>query len=272
MKTSLIISTYKSPQYLERVLASVVAQKTLPFEVIITEDGEFEENRSLIESWKKDLKFATYHLTQKDLGNRKPLALNKAILKATGDYLIFIDGDCILRSDFIADHLALSDESSFITGRRVELSQKISKLLTVEKIKSGYLETSPLKLWWDALAGETHHLGRMFKTPRFLRNLMSRNEVFDIRGCNFSVHRQHMISVNGFDNSFSGAYGEDSDVEYRLKFLGLKMKSIKGAAIQYHLWHPTQKKDASNQERLEKVLHDRKFQTTNGLSQALSLK
>jgi glycosyltransferase involved in cell wall biosynthesis len=271
MTVSLIITIYKSTDFLNRVLESVKLQTYKPLEIIITEDGEYEENRKLVESWSKKLSTPLVHLTQKDIGNRKPLALNKAILKSKGDYLVFVDGDCVLRKDFIADHVKMADEKSFITGRRVELSKKATDFLTPECIGAGYLNNFPVKLWADALFGETHNLGRFFKTPKLLRPLLSRNQIDDIRGCNFSVHRKHMISINGFSNDFSGAYGEDSDVEYRLKFLGLQMKSIKGAAIQYHLWHKTQVKDQENQERLAEVLRRKQPRAENGLEQASAI-
>ncbi len=271
MTVSLIITIYKSTDFLNRVLESVKRQTVKPIEVIVTEDGEFAENAKLITKWQTSLGAPLIHLTQKDIGNRKPIALNKAIARATGEYLVFIDGDCILRHDFIGDHLEMADEKSFITGRRVELSSRASEYLTAERIASGYLDHFPARLWMDALFGETHNLGRFFKTPKFLRGLLAREEIDDIRGCNFSVHKKHMIAINGFGNDFSGAYGEDSDVEYRLKFLGLKMKSIKGAAIQYHLWHKTQVKDQENQGRLAQVLKSGQARTNNGLTESTDI-
>jgi glycosyltransferase involved in cell wall biosynthesis len=270
MKVSLIISTYKTPRFLECVLASVALQDLKPFEVIVTEDGKTLENKALIDNFKSKLGSDLIHLTQEDIGNRKPLALNKAILKSRGDYLIFIDGDCIVRSDFLSTHKEMANEKSFLTGRRVDLSESFSKKVTPKLVASGYFNKLPWAAMWDAIVGETDSLGRFFKTPTFFRKLLKRDEVHDIRGCNFSVHKKHLEAINGFSNDFSGAYGEDSDVEIRLKFLGLKMKSVKGAAIQYHLWHKVQQKDSQNQERLDAVLKNSKSKTTNGLFEALT--
>jgi glycosyltransferase involved in cell wall biosynthesis len=268
MKISLIATIYKSTDFLNRVLESVKRQTLKPIELIITEDGEFSENAKLIDSWRSRLDYPLIHLTQKDIGNRKPLALNKAIIRSSGDYLVFIDGDCVLRNDFIKSHHDLADEEVFQTGRRVELSKKATEFLTAERIAQGYLEGIPWRLLWDGAFGETHHWARFFKTPGPLRGLLGQEKVDDIRGCNFSVHRKHIEAINGFNNRFSGAYGEDSDVEYRLKFLGLRMKSNKGAAIQYHLWHKTQTKDLSNQKLLQEVLEKRQARTDNGLREA----
>ncbi len=268
MKTSLIISTYKSPKFLNMVLESVQNQKLKPLEIIVTEDGQFADNEALIKKWQNISHVPLFHLKQNDHGNRKPLALNKAILKSQGDYLIFLDGDCVIRNDFIADHLNLAEGGHFLAGRRVELSEKATKVVFSKKNGSKYLGNFPVRLLYDSVFGETHHFGRFFRTPALIKKMVKRNKVHDIRGCNFSVRREDLFAINGFDNTFSGAYGEDSDVEYRLKFHGLKMKSLRGAAIQYHLWHPTQTKDLSNQVRLIQVLKNKTVRSSSGLDQA----
>jgi glycosyltransferase involved in cell wall biosynthesis len=265
---SLILSTYKSPHFLECVLESVRLQKYKPLEVIVTEDGELLENKALLEKWNGKLGSDLIHLTQKDVGNRKPLALNKAILKAKGEYLVFVDGDCILRNDFLKAHLEHCDDKGFLTGRRVELSEKVTSQLTPELVGGGYFNKLPLKAILDSIFGKTDSLGRFFKTPILFRKLLKQDKVFDIRGCNFSVHKKHMVAINGFSNDFSGAYGEDSDVEIRLKFLGLKMKSVKGLAIQFHMFHKVQIKDLSNQERLARAMSSGQAHTRNGLAEA----
>jgi GT2 family glycosyltransferase len=268
MKISLSIAIYKSTDFLQKVLESVKRQTLKPDQLIITEDCEYEENKKIVEAWRKQFDFPVTHITQKDIGNRKPLALNKAIAAAKHEYMVFIDGDCVLHKDFLLAHKEMADEKAFLTGRRVELSKKASDYLTRERIASGYLDHLPLFLLWDSIFGETYRLWRFFKTPTPLRRVLDQSSVHDIRGCNFSVHRKHLEAINGFGNDFSGAYGEDSDVEYRLKFLGLKMKSVKGAALQYHLWHKTQVKDLANQERLDELLARGQARTENGLQQA----
>lgn len=267
MEISLVVSTYKTPEFLERVLWSVFRQDRKLKEIIVTEDGRDPRNNRVIQLLSPSSPAPLRHLQQDDQGNRKPLALNRAIAVASGDYLVFIDGDCLLTRDFVSAHEAFADEDAFLTGRRIELSADATQWLDAEKVKAGYLDSFTWRLYWDALTGSTRKLSRMFRTPKPLRGVLGQDAVDDIRGCNFSVHRKHMIAINGFSNDFSGAYGEDSDVEYRLGFLGLKMKSVKGAAIQYHLWHEGQVKDLKNQERLKELLDRKQPRASNGLSE-----
>ncbi|MBI9033995.1 MAG: hypothetical protein JEZ03_05970 [Bacteroidales bacterium] len=58
-------------------------------------------------------------------------------------------------------------------------------------------------------------------------------------GCNWGVRKEHLIEINGFDEDYAKAgVGEDVDVEWRLKAIGLRKKSMKNKAIVYHMYHP----------------------------------
>lgn len=271
MKVSLLIAVYNRADFLEKIFASLLHQVVAPFETIICEDGENPAMEALIKRWSSRFPFPIVHVHHPDKGNRKTLCVNKGILRSQGDYIITIDGDCVLHPQFIAKHIELSDDRCFLTGRRVELSEKASEVLSADQIERGYLNGCPLALYWDAVFGETRHLGRFFMTPKPLRKILGQNKILDIRGCNFSVHKKHLIAVNGYDNNFSGAYGEDSDLEFRLRNLGLQMKSVRGAAIQYHLWHKTQTHDHENQVRLEKTRALKLVEAASGLREAEGL-
>jgi len=55
--------------------------------------------------------------------------LNKAVMSAKSDYIIFIDGDCIPDDRFVEAHLEAREKGFALSGRRVYLSDKISKNL-----------------------------------------------------------------------------------------------------------------------------------------------
>jgi hypothetical protein len=59
-----------------------------------------------------------------------------------------------------------------------------------------------------------------------------------IWGCNFGVLKQHMLDINGFDEDYTSAnVGEDEDVEWRLRRIGVEFKRIKNRVVLYHLHH-----------------------------------
>jgi glycosyltransferase involved in cell wall biosynthesis len=123
MKTSLLISTYNWPRALELVLLSAANQKVMPDEILIADDGSTEETKDLIESFKKKLLIPIYHFWHEDKGFRKSIILNKAIASAKGDYIIQVDGDCIMHKNFVGDHKAMAKQNTYLYGSRVNIQE-----------------------------------------------------------------------------------------------------------------------------------------------------
>ena len=102
--TSLIVATYNWPEALNLCLLSIKNQKVLPAEVIIADDGSGQQTRLLIEKFQSDFPVPLIHVWHEDLGFRKSIVLNMAIKKASGEYIVQVDGDVILDQNFINDH------------------------------------------------------------------------------------------------------------------------------------------------------------------------
>ena len=129
MKASVIFSTYNSEEWLEKVIWGYSVQTTKDFEIIIADDGSKEATKNLIEKYQKLVDFPIIHVWQEDKGFQKSQILNKAILASTTDYLIFSDGDCIPRKDFVETHLKFREEGRFLSGGYFMLPMNISKLI-----------------------------------------------------------------------------------------------------------------------------------------------
>ena len=98
-KASIIISVYDNTKSLKVVLDSLKLQTEKDFEIIISEDGQHENMKKFVQAYK--FKHDYQHLTQEDIGWRKNKALNNAIRHAKSNWLIFIDGDCVLHRHFV---------------------------------------------------------------------------------------------------------------------------------------------------------------------------
>ncbi|MGI6723309.1 MAG: glycosyltransferase [Arcobacteraceae bacterium] len=139
MKVSLIIAVYKDIEALSIIIEALKMQTYTNFEVVVAEDGNSKEMQKFI-STITDLDIK--HTTQEDIGIRKSRSVNNGILASSGEYLIFIDGDCVPYSTFIESHLSLAENGYILSGRRVNLGPKYSQKLRQKEISPINLENS----------------------------------------------------------------------------------------------------------------------------------
>jgi glycosyltransferase involved in cell wall biosynthesis len=251
---SVIISVYNKFDYLQLVLAGFERQSNRDFEIVIADDGSTSEFEKSLKIISHKLPFRLIHVRQEDNGFRKNKILNKAIISCNSNYLIFIDGDCVPHSEFVNEHLANKKLNSCLTGRRVNLSEKITNMLSGELIKSGYLEKMNFKLIYDALVGKSNYVEKGFYARnKNLRKFLNK-KLRGLLGCNFSLFKEDMLRINGFDERYEApSIGEDSDVQYRLELIGIKIKSLNNIAVQYHLYHQLQERPPKNIDLFNKV-------------------
>jgi len=227
MRTSLIITTYNRPDALNLVLQSVENQTTLPFEVIIADDGSTEETSFLIEEYKSRSNLNIIHSWQEDSGFRLARSRNKAILLGKSDYIIQVDGDMILHKDFVTDHIKNASKGFFIQGSRVLLNETATKEAIKNRVKKFSFFHTGISNRKNAI--HSNFLSEMLS--------FSSNKISGLRGCNMSFYRSDFILVNGYNNLIEGWGREDTEFVVRLLNAGIKRKNLKFAAIQYHLWH-----------------------------------
>ena len=74
------------------------------------------------------------HVWHEDRGFRAAEIRNRAILASHADYVIFLDGDCVTRPDFVATHRALAERGWFVTGNRILLSADLTAKVLRENL------------------------------------------------------------------------------------------------------------------------------------------
>ena len=92
---SVIVSTYNRPDALCATLRSLAHQTDSSFEIVVADDGSGPTTRDVVEAWKPRTAIPLQHVWQEDRGFRLAEIRNRAIAASAGNYLIFIDGDCI---------------------------------------------------------------------------------------------------------------------------------------------------------------------------------
>lgn len=233
---SIIFTTYNQPDWLEKTLLGFAAQDRHDFEVLVADDGSNEETRARIESLAARLPYAMHHLWQPDDGFRKCEALNRAIRASVSNYLIFTDGDCIPRRDFVSTHLRLRKPGYFLSGGYYKLPMDISRMIDPEDIASGRC--------FDLAWLRARHLPRRARDTKLWTNGRLAT-LFDTlstaraswNGHNASGWKADLVRVNGFDQRM-GYGGEDRELGERLENAGVQGKRIRFRAIALHLDHP----------------------------------
>ena len=130
VQASIIISTYNSPKWLEKVLWSFDCQSVSDFEIVIADDGSSQETKSLIDAFRAKTDKHIEHVWHEDNGFQKTIILNKAIEASKSDYLIFTDGDCIARQDFVEMHLKYREAGFFLAAGYFKFPMPISELIS----------------------------------------------------------------------------------------------------------------------------------------------
>ena len=260
---SILLATYNWPQALGLVLESLAAQTDKDFEVVIADDGSRSDTAQLITAFKKAANFPIQHLWQEDNGFRKSSILNQAIKVAQGDYLVFLDGDCITQTDFVAQHRVLAQSGYLVTGSRILLGKRLTRDLvaaqsTFAKSFFSSLSHYKLQLLMQRFAGELNKCAPLWiKIPDNRWRIYSGFVWKRIKGCNMACWRADAIRIGGFDESMVGWGHEDADFVFRLQQSGLKRKSGAWATEVLHLDHPVgdQSKAAANAAKVrEKIL------------------
>lgn len=266
-KASLFLSTYEMPRHLELVFAGLARQTTQDFEILVCDDGSGKETRDLIEDFSKRSPVPVRHFWQEHDGFRKCKILNQAAREAQGDVFVFLDGDCVPHRYYIEDHLSQQEEGRYLAGRRVELGPWISAQLTPEQVAAGFFDRPRWKLISSIVQKDSEYLQRSIRVPvQGLRKILKMDRVVDLKGCNYSIPRAALEALNGFDEEYEGYGREDTDVEIRLQNLGLKIKSMKGLALQFHVWHPRREFTPANDTRLEELKKSGRVQAIRGLN------
>lgn len=248
MKLGVVVTTYDSPGALDVVLRALVEQDDPAVEIVVAEDGETEENSTVVARHSRGRTRIT-HVTQPDLGWRKSRILNLGALESRGDYLVFLDGDCVPRSGFLRAVRRAALPGWFLGGKRLHLDRELTRRALDGEIAPWRWSTSRLLL---ALARGQFETSREVAHPGLLLPLRDRGRPwkpsgeefsppFEAYGFFFGVSRRDFERVNGFDLRFVGWGGEDEDIAARLRRLGLRCGWPGPRATLLHLWHPEQK-------------------------------
>jgi glycosyltransferase involved in cell wall biosynthesis len=264
LKISVIVTTYNRPAALELVLRALAAQTDLKsvdkpsdFEVIIADDGSTDVTAESLKQLATDLPYQMRHIWQEDQGFRAARARNRAIAAAKGEYVIFLDGDCVPQTDFIAKHRQLAEVGIFVVGNRILLSKRFTNQILNQVPSQTQMWCWPIRQW--LLPYLRRDINRFLPLLRLPNSVLRRHDKQTWQGaktCNLGIWRSDLLKINGLDERFQGWGHEDAELVVRLLRSGIRRKTGRFAVPVLHLWHPEQDRaqEGDNRQRLEQRL------------------
>lgn len=264
---SLVISVYNKLDYFLLVLAGCERQTFKDFEIIVADDGSCPEFRAGAEAALKQSGIAYQYIWREDDGWNKNEVLNMCISTARGQRIIVIDGDCIPHRHFVHQHVKHGRKGLMLSGRRVNLNPTPTKWLTPDRVRAGYLEWAYLLFWpWQVNGYYTLYFKGWYLP--WLDPIVNRGKR-RLLGCNMSIDRDDLLAINGFDERYKGpGTGEDSDIDYRLKLMGVQSRGLANMAVQYHLWHQELGRPNANEALFDEVQRLHQAITPFGIKKA----
>jgi glycosyltransferase involved in cell wall biosynthesis len=230
-----IFTTYNSTRALELVLWGYAQQSARGFQVVVADDGSRPDTAEVIRRVAREGGLDVLHVWHEDRGFRKTEILNRAMLASRGEYLLFTDGDCIPRADFVATHLRLARPGRFLSGGYLKLPARVSEAITPDDVRSGRVADSR---WLRSRGWRPGRRAlRLVRSPAvaaLLDRITPTRPTWN--GHNASAWRADLFRVNGYDLDM--AYGGlDRAVGECLENAGVRGVQLRHRAPVLHLHH-----------------------------------
>lgn len=203
MKYSVIVPVYNRIDEVDDLLRSLAGQRGGDFEVIIVEDGSTTPCGETVEKYRDALDVKYYYKENEG----RSIARNYGLERATGDYMIFFDSDCVIPPDY------------FI---------KLDKALTAKSLDCFGGPDAADESFSDTQKAINYSM-TSFLTTGGIRGGKVQLERFTPRSFNMGYSRRVYKTVGGFREMFS----EDIDMSTRVRQAGFSIGLIREAFV-YH--------------------------------------
>lgn len=217
---SVVVTCYNNLEVLRKTLPTWKEQ-TYPCEIIVVEDGK--PNGIADTGIKEYVEELGYIYRYNDSGESYCIASarNMGIWASTKDRVLLSDSDCKVGPDFVLEHAMASEYNNITIGPRYHIDDE-----------GNVIAKDP----------------REDKAFPLIEKGMKFDSYEDCHGCNMSVPRGKLLTINGFDEAtYDGNWGcEDVDLAYRLISMGYKVRPVPSAQV-FHIDHPSREREGQRE-------------------------
>lgn len=267
MLISVVVSTYNRPGALGAVLRALSKQTDKNLEIVVADDGSEAETAEIVRDWQTRSEIRIVHVWHPDKGFRLAEIRNRAIVASSSNYCVFLDGDCIPSTDFVAQHRRLSEPGRVVCGHRLMLAEAFTRRVTRQDLA---IEDWTFGRWLNEFRrGSIDRLSPLARLPgSSWRRRLIKGRMKKVRGCNMAVWRSDLLKVDGFDANFVGWGHEDRDLATRLCMTGASLKDGRWATGVFHLWHDVADRsvELEHWDRIAKSIKSGRFWAMKGLT------
>jgi glycosyltransferase involved in cell wall biosynthesis len=204
VKISFIIPVYNRPRETEELLQSLSLQTEQGFEVIIVEDGSSESSEAVVERYRDQLDISYYYKDNTGPGPSR----NYGCEKAGGDYVIFLDSDCVLPEGYF----------------------RVVKQALEQNFTDAYGGPDRAHKDFTKFQKAINFSMTSFLTTGGIRGGNEKMEKFHPRSFNMGFSKQVFEATGGFSTM---RFGEDVDLSIRILENGFQTQLIREAFV-YH--------------------------------------
>lgn len=204
MKFSIVVPVYNRPNEIEELLESLTRQEYTHIEVIIVEDGSTKTCKSEVEAFSEKLNITYYSIPNGGQG----FARNYGMERATGDYFILFDSDCIIPPEYL----------------------KVLKDAIIERSLDAHGGPDAAMEDFSLIQQAINYSMTSVLTTGGIRGKTKNRSAYQARGYNMGLSKAAFEASEGFVDPNKG---EDIELSIRLKKLGFKLELVEEAFV-YH--------------------------------------
>lgn len=198
---SVIIPTYKEPEYLDLCLRSAFEGQSNPNEVIVVVDGFMELNKPILDKYPD--------VVVLDLGTNQGLsvATNWGVYNATHEYILVVNDDNVFPKDWDTKLLPHLQRGRVVSPNQIEPSPSMFKQFDIKDLGKSP-EEFDLEAYWkyeDGLEKDSDQTGSTLP---------------------FAMYKYDYLAVGGWDIMYPSPHVVDWDFFLKCEYLGMEMLRV----------------------------------------------
>ncbi len=230
LQATVLLNTYNRADRLRLCLPAYLKQTCMDFEMVVADDASEDNTEEVVREFAKSAPFPVRYVRHELEGHNRTAILNKGILAARSDFVIFADADCLPACNLVEVHCANREEKRLLIGGRVRLDEAETSKVTHEMVDSAGYESY-------LTPSRRRELFILHMRNRFYIAIRKKRRPHNY-ALNMAAEKWALLAINGFDENCQGWGDVDGELRERLKRIGVRPKCVCDKAIVFHMWHP----------------------------------